>query len=317
MNTAHTMVLTLSLTAAGALAGPLDPPPGPISPTGKTIAETEPRRAINSTNTPGDSNSAFKITQPGSYYLTQNYLILGLFDDLHGIEIAANNVTIDFNGFSLTGIGGSLNGIVSDGGNYRDITIRNGTLQTFDTGIDLDRMDGTEVVIENMQVLRNDNAGIVITNGHIRNCIVKENGSTGIIVTADGIIEGCSVIDNDSHGIDVGTGMIIRDCIVRSNFNDGIQIGSRCIVRDNIISNNGITTGDRAGVQVLGSDSLVKDNVISNNEFGIRSDSVSIFAQNILSGNIIDISVSPSNPGLADESSTPSGAGPWDNIVLP
>lgn len=316
MNHASIMALALTIMTGSTLAGPLNPPSGPISSTGKTIAETEPRTAINSTNTPGDANSAFKITQSGSYYLTQNFSILGLFDDLHAIEIAANNVTIDLNGFSLTGLSGALSGIVTDGGDYHGITIRNGTIQSFNYGIDLDRNDGTDVMIEDLKVFNNEFTGILLTSGHVRRCIVKDNGLTGIEVTSNAIIEGCTSSDNDRHGIDVGVVSIVRDCIVRSNFNDGIQVSSSCIVRDNVVTSSGIQTGINAGIQVFGSDSLVRDNVITGNEFGIRSETVSVFTQNILSGNVIDIS-SPSNPGLADESSSPSGAGPWDNIVLP
>lgn len=316
MKSAHTMTLALAIMTATAIGGPLDPPSGPISSTGKTITEVEPRTVINSTNTPGDANSAFKITRSGSYYLAQDYLILGLFDDIHAIEIAADNVTIDLNGFSLTGLSGALSGIVTDGGDYEGITIRNGTIQSFDYGIDLDRNDGTDVIVEDLKVIHNEFTGILLTSGHVRRCIVRENGSTGIQVTSNAIIEGCTSSDNDRHGIDVGVVSIVRDCIVRSNFNDGIQVSSSCIVRDNVVTANGIQTGINAGIQVFGSDSLVRDNVITGNEFGIRSETVSVFTQNVLSGNVIDIS-SPSNPGLADESSSPSGAGPWDNIVLP
>ena len=317
MNHSKLTIVALSIATGTALSGPLNPPSGPIASTGKTLTEVEPRVAINSTNTPGDANSAFKITRSGSYCLTQDYSILGFQTDLHAIEIAANNVSIDFNGFKLTGLGGALSGIVSDGGDYRDIVIRNGTINSFEYGIKLDRNDGNDVVVENMQVFDNDVSGIMISSGHVRNCIVKNNGSVGVFVLSDGIVEGCSVIDNDSHGIDVGSGSIVRDCIVRSNFNDGIRVSARCVIRDNVISDNGIATGDRAGVQVLGSDSLIKDNVITNNEFGIRSSAISVFVQNVVSGNFIDIDVSASNPGLAGQASSPNGAGAWDNIVIP
>ena len=317
MNHNKLALVALLVATSSAISGPLNPPSGPISPTGKTLTEVEPRVAINSTNTPGDANSAFKITRSGSYYLTQDYSILGFQTDLHAIEIAANNVTIDLNGFTLTGLSGALSGIVTDGGDYRDIVIRNGTIKSFDYGIKLDRNDGNDVVVENMQVIDNDTGGLYITSGHIRNCVVRGNGGVGIWGTSDTIIEGCTVANNDSTGIFVNTGSIIRDCIIRSNFNDGVHVGSRCIVRDNVISGNGIATGDRAGVQVVGNNSLIKDNVISDNEYGIRSSSVSVLVQNIVTSNFIDIDVSGSNPGLADQSSSPSGAGAWDNIVLP
>ncbi|HZJ13677.1 MAG TPA: hypothetical protein VFD27_01440, partial [Chthoniobacteraceae bacterium] len=71
--------------------GPLTPPGAP-APTMKTLDQIEPRTAINSTNTPGDDDSLFKITQPGSYYLPGN--ITGVATK-HGIEITASDVTLD------------------------------------------------------------------------------------------------------------------------------------------------------------------------------------------------------------------------------
>ena len=50
----------------------LDPPVGPITSTFKTLTEVEPRIAINATNTPGDADSIYIISQPGSYYMTGN-----------------------------------------------------------------------------------------------------------------------------------------------------------------------------------------------------------------------------------------------------
>src|SRR5437762_13979859 len=109
--TRKTRIITLALAAAVAVtgliasAGNLNPPAGPVTPTMKTLTEVEPRIAINATNTPGDSDSLFKITQPGSYYLTGN--ITGVAGK-HGIEIAASGVTLDLNGFDLLGAPSSL-----------------------------------------------------------------------------------------------------------------------------------------------------------------------------------------------------------------
>ena len=59
-----TSAVLIAGVAAISIAGPLDPPAGPITATYKTLAEVEPRTAINATHTPGDADSIFKITQP-------------------------------------------------------------------------------------------------------------------------------------------------------------------------------------------------------------------------------------------------------------
>lgn len=113
------VLLTIAIIVLGPAslrAGPLTPPPGPITSTGKTLTEVQPRIAINASNTPGDATCKFKITQPGSYYLSGN--ILG-DTGTHGIKIAlganGGHVRIDMNGFALQGVAGSLSGLVWEG----------------------------------------------------------------------------------------------------------------------------------------------------------------------------------------------------------
>lgn len=64
LRTATVVLLTLFAAplAGRLLGGDLNPPPGPIMPTMKTLVEVEPRTAINSL--------PFNVTAPGSYYLT-------------------------------------------------------------------------------------------------------------------------------------------------------------------------------------------------------------------------------------------------------
>jgi hypothetical protein len=64
--------LLAGLPATMALAGPLDPPAGPVTSTLKTLSEVEPRTAVNAANTPGDFQALYVISSPGSYYLTAN-----------------------------------------------------------------------------------------------------------------------------------------------------------------------------------------------------------------------------------------------------
>ena len=90
----------------------------------KSLAQIEPRTIVNSANTPGDGTSLFIISQPGSYYLTTN--LVGV-SGKNGINIAANCVTLDLNGFALLGGPGSSSAIYILGA-QTNITVRNGTI---------------------------------------------------------------------------------------------------------------------------------------------------------------------------------------------
>ena len=125
MRTLIRAILALTLTAAASLGGNINPPSGAPSPTMKTLAEVEARTPINSTNTPGNANARFRITQPGSYYLTGN--LTGVAGR-HGIEVVATGkVTIDLNGFQLVGVAGSMSGIHCE--TEAHLTVRDGEIR--------------------------------------------------------------------------------------------------------------------------------------------------------------------------------------------
>ena len=93
------VVSAVSLIAGAGmlLAGPLNPPSGPVTGTFKTLTEVEPRIAVSAANTPGNNSTAFIITQPGSYYLTGSVIVQGI----DAISIRSSNVVLDLNGFTV------------------------------------------------------------------------------------------------------------------------------------------------------------------------------------------------------------------------
>lgn len=223
------------ILAAGTLiaAGPLNPPAGPVTSTYKTLSDVEPRIAISLSSTPGDADSVYKITQPGSYYLMGN---VSVGSGKYGIEIAADRVTVDLNGFSVTGTTDSYDGVSVAGVNRQMVTVRNGFVSNMgDAGVKLyaaGNGNSRGHQIENVSV-RACETGILIDSGSIRNCIVSENKFSGIYAYGwvDGgvLIDSCAATLNGDDGISVGNGTI-RDSVARSNGSTGIRIGNAGLI---------------------------------------------------------------------------------------
>ncbi|MDX2145905.1 MAG: hypothetical protein SFZ23_00145 [Planctomycetota bacterium] len=223
--------LLLASSAGLLVAGPLNPPAGTVASSYKTLNEVEPRIAINANNTPGDANSVFRITEPGSYYLTGN---LDVGNGKSGIEIAADRVTIDLNGFSINGSASSLDGISTAGQPRRSIVVRNGTIRGFgDGGVDLLASVASNFTTANGHLLEDlvvaeCNNGLRMDSGIVRNCAASDCTAYGIYAfgwtSGDVLIEGC-VASRNLIGISVGNG-IIRECVARLNPDTGIVVGN-------------------------------------------------------------------------------------------
>src|SRR3989440_1246959 len=112
------------------------PPPGAPAPTMKRLDEVEPRTNLQASPASAgvdttNPNYHFIINQPGSYYLSAN---LGV-TKTNGIQISAEGVTLDLNGFQIsrtTGSGGS--GILIASGGHR-ASVRNGSITGFTSGV--------------------------------------------------------------------------------------------------------------------------------------------------------------------------------------
>lgn len=130
-------------------------------------------------NTPGDSDSIFKITQPGSYYLAGN--IQGLAAK-HGIEIAASGVTLDLNGFDLRGVTGSLDGVSVGLLNAVNVSVRNGSVRSWGgSGINLTDAATSDTDVSDIVASQNVFAGIRMGfGGTITRCTAYNNTGAGI-----------------------------------------------------------------------------------------------------------------------------------------
>ena len=271
--------------AGKANAGPLTPPPGPI----QSTPGPEPRIPINAQNTPGNATALFRITQAGSYYLTEN---ISVPSGLIGIEIAMSDVTIDLNGFRIEGfLGLSSHGIfVPSGIVRRNITIRNGSIVTCGgSGIDL--TGSSHNAVESVNVRGNTGDGIrtgdssrvadcsaessgtngILTgqNAIVQNCIAQASGGAGIDAGPSSSILNCTARDNSSHGIKTATGCTLSGCTAASNAGTGIVAGvgssiANCTARTNsadgiatsancVLSNSSASSNTGIGINTTGS----------------------------------------------------------------
>lgn len=286
------LVIAPSVRAQGSLT-----PPGPPGPTMKSLADIDAHigSAAGAQRIPISSVPA-DINTPGSYYLTGN------LSATPGIVVHVSGVTIDLNGFTLSGIGkdatGTGGGIVAQ----NDTVIRNGRVSDFaGDGIAL----GAGVLVENVDVV--NIGGACIRTGEqaqVRRCRVG-SGVDGIVTGDSSLVEDCTSISNTGAsphgGIVTGSYGTVTNCASSYNKGDGIVAGdgsaiSRCtafnnqgakggiqlhdggVVTDCVARSNGSTSAS-AGIATNDAATVVHCTATANKAYGIfTGDSATVVA---------------------------------------
>jgi len=279
------LLSTLDFQFPSALAqGSLTPPAAP-APTMKTLDQVEPRTPISTNTTPGDLDSLFKITQPGSYYFTTN--LVGVINK-HGIEIAASGVTVDLMGFELVGAAGALDGINASTP-LINVTIRNGTVRNWpgygvvltlvDNNGSLERLRasgnqglaglrvGRDSIVTHCMATANQTGIWADTGSVISECAARQNNADGIRVQGS-VVTHCAVAHNSDNGIFAQQGSTVSECTADSNIGDGIEVDSGCIVIGNNCYANG-SLGNGAGIHATEVRNRIEGNNVVNNTRGI------------------------------------------------
>ena len=179
------------------------------------------------------------ITVQGIYCFTGNLstaMTVG-----NAIDIQTNNVVLDLNGFKLGGLAAGLgtfaNGIIAS--NRQNITIKNGTVRGFISGIALADVGASQGhIVEDIRADQNTQFGISVAGaGNIvrNNQVVATGGTTnfGLNADANGIIvlgSGPRVLNNDViNTVKQGTGTARG---IALNTTGGLAVNNRITAAD-------------------------------------------------------------------------------------
>ncbi len=198
--------VAIALTTA-THAGPLTPPPGPVAPTNKTLQQVEPRTPIDTLA--GTAVSMHKITQPGSYYLTGNIALA--VGKTTCIEVAADGVTIDLNGFTLDGRNTTDSVAIRTEAKFfcDGMRVHNGHITDWGTGIAGAGFTG--MVVDGVRFTFCDIYGLDAGNSaSVSNCTATVCG-LGFYLRDGGSITKSSATFC-GRGFDLGGGGTISDC---------------------------------------------------------------------------------------------------------
>lgn len=239
--------------ASMAMGGPLTPPGGAVTSTGRTLSEIEPRTPVSDSTTPGSAVARFVISTPGSYYLSADVVAEA---NKSGIQINADHVTLDLNGFQIRCAGPNTIGEGLDSISTRKaISVRNGTIRGF--GYATSPLRWEQCTFENLTIMDHSAGGLegnffACTFRNIR--VTASTGEVGIGHCTNCVIEHCTVV-GAFQGIDAGHGSVVRACSV-TNATTGINANGHSLIESCVVSNC------QSGIDVAGA-SIVRDCVLA------------------------------------------------------
>lgn len=204
-----------------------------------------------------------------------------------GITIGADNITLDLNGFTISGTPDTGEGPGIGLSGRTGVTVRNGTVTQFDAGVSIE--GGSANTVTAMRLLDNRGSfstdfgdGIAVfasSSNRITNSQVRNNGpydGIGLIRSNFNVIDGNQVTDNtqsfqttgirlENAGLSASNDNVVTSNLVVNNALDGVEVfarGSRNQIRSNQIVGNG-----RDGVTVFtgGNNNVIESNQVRGN----------------------------------------------------
>jgi len=234
---------------------------------------------INQAKVLANGGFPYAISASGSYRLTGSLTVSA---NTNAITVTAPNVTVDLNGFSITGPGSSSGSAGIAAAGVSDVTVENGTVTGFEQGVYV----GFFGIVRNVHADANETGIDAGNNTTVKGCTANNSTSTGgwgVYCTAACAISGNTVNGNASIGITCGgNGCVISDNTASANNSYGIACsGSGCLISGNAVYSN------KTGISCGGSGCLVSGNTIENNSTTgiLAADATTGYGGNVLYGN--------------------------------
>ena len=166
-----------------------------------------------------------EITQPGSYRLTSNLEVPNATD---GVEVLADNVTLDLNGHVIQGP-------VSCSGsppNCGSPAIGRG-IQLFSAN-NVKLLNGSVEGFGGECVLKSSGGTFIIRNVHVSQC-----ASSGFDLISQGLLDSSGARDSVGRGAWLSGAILVRDSVFINNGNYGVDLGN---CAGNVFRDNGAAT---------------------------------------------------------------------------
>jgi parallel beta-helix repeat protein len=246
------------------------------------------QRAARRGAIPGDGRGfPVTISRPGSYILTGNLTVPDA--STTAIEITAENVTLDLNGFTISGptrcSGGGSSIVCSP----------------FGSGDGINSIS-RHTIVKNGSITGMGNTGILVAGfSRVERIHLQDNSGNGISAASGSIVTGNIAIKNGGWGISVGGFATIINNTTRDNGSYGIFAGATSIVSNNTASSNGaqgikadrgtnvsantaINNGGR-GIEVADGSTVIGNTAFDNDGDGIFVLYASLVKNNTASSN--------------------------------
>lgn len=232
-----------------------------------------------------------------------------------GLIVAASNITLDLNGFTVSGgpEGEGGPGILLDG--TTGVTVKNGTVTQFDAGVSIEGGSGNTVTgiraLDNRSSFGDYGDGIIMfrsNSNHITNNQVRNNGpydGIGVLRGAFNVIDSNQITDNNQSTTNTA-GVRLE--------NQNLGAAGNFPSNDNVVTNNVVTNSGTFGIEVFAGGS--RNQIASNQVFNSALDGIVVFAgsnNNLIEGNRLQ---GNRTNGIRIRAAQGSFPGPTGNQIL-